>query len=71
MIVYHGTTEEIKKPDVKHSKKYLDFGEGFYLTTYEEQARRWAVRKAIEYYLLKKKMKNGWSLYVRVARESL
>lgn len=25
MIVYHGTTEEIPYPDVKHSKKYLDF----------------------------------------------
>ncbi|MBR2408293.1 MAG: DUF3990 domain-containing protein [Lachnospiraceae bacterium] len=47
MIVYHGTTEEIKNPDVKHSKKNLDFGEGFYLTTYEEQAQKWAVRKAM------------------------
>ena len=45
MIVYHGTTEIIEKPDVKHSKKYLDFGKGFYLTTYEEQAKKWAVRK--------------------------
>jgi hypothetical protein len=25
MIVYHGTTEIIEKPDVVHSKKYLDF----------------------------------------------
>lgn len=47
MIVYHGTTEEIKCPDVKHSKKNLDFGEGFYLTTYEEQAQKWAIRKAM------------------------
>ncbi|MDD6036288.1 MAG: DUF3990 domain-containing protein [Lachnospiraceae bacterium] len=47
MIVYHGTTEEIKNPDVKYSKRNLDFGEGFYLTTYEEQAQKWAVRKAM------------------------
>ncbi len=47
MIVYHGSTEIIKSPDILHSKKYLDFGEGFYLTTYEEQARKWAVRKAM------------------------
>ena len=47
MIVYHGTTEIIKLPDVHHSKKYLDFGEGFYLTTYEEQAKKWAVRKGM------------------------
>ena len=25
MIVYHGTTEIIKRPDVDHSKDYLDF----------------------------------------------
>ena len=47
MIVYHGTTMEIIHPDVKHSKKYLDFGVGFYLTTYEEQAKKWAVRKSM------------------------
>lgn len=47
MIVYHGTTDIIEHPDVNHSKKFLDFGEGFYLTTYEEQAKKWAVRKAM------------------------
>ncbi len=47
MIVYHGTTEIIEKPDVEHSKRFLDFGKGFYLTTYEEQAKKWAVRKSM------------------------
>ena len=47
MIVYHGTTEIIERPDVKHSKKYLDFGKGFYLTSFEEQAKKWAVRKGM------------------------
>lgn len=47
MIVYHGTTEVIENPDVNYSKKYLDFGKGFYLTTYEEQAKKWALRKAL------------------------
>lgn len=47
MTVYHGTTEEIKNPDVNHSKKYLDFGKGFYLTTYENQAKKWALRKGM------------------------
>ena len=28
MIVYHGATDIIKKPDVFHSKRYLDFGKG-------------------------------------------
>lgn len=47
MIVYHGTTEIIRRPDVIHSKKYLDFGTGFYVTTFEEQARKWALRKGL------------------------
>ena len=47
MIVYHGSTEIIKKPDVIHSKKYLDFGMGFYITSFENQAEKWAVRKGM------------------------
>lgn len=47
MIVYHGSTEIIKTPDVLHSKKYLDFGRGFYITSFEKQARKWAVRKGM------------------------
>lgn len=47
MIVYHGTTAVIEKPDVLHSKNYLDFGKGFYLTTYPEQAEKWAIRKGM------------------------
>ena len=47
MIVYHGSTEIIKNPDVIHSKKYLDFGRGFYMTTFEDQAKKWAIRKGM------------------------
>lgn len=47
MIVYHGSIEIIKNPDVMHSKKYLDFGQGFYLTNFENQARKWAARKGM------------------------
>ena len=46
MIVYHGSTEIVKKPDVQHSYRTLDFGRGFYVTTVREQAERWARRKA-------------------------
>ncbi len=46
MIVYHGSTEIVKKPDVRHSYRTLDFGMGFYVTTVREQAERWARRKA-------------------------
>ena len=47
MIVYHGTTMVLEKPDVAFSKDYLDFGKGFYVTIYQEQAERWALRKGI------------------------
>lgn len=47
MIVYHGGIIEIKKPDIEHSKQYLDFGKGFYTTSFKEQAERWAVRKSM------------------------
>ena len=47
MTVYHGGILEIRNPDVTHSKKYLDFGKGFYVTSFPKQAERWAVRKAM------------------------
>lgn len=47
MIVYHGAVQEVKRPDISYSKKYLDFGKGFYVTTYQEQAKKWAIRKAM------------------------
>ena len=47
MIVYHGTTQIIEHPDIKYSKKYLDFGPGFYLTSFEDQAKKWAFRKGL------------------------
>lgn len=47
MIVYHGGTEKINNPNVGFSKKYLDFGRGFYITTYKAQAEKWAKRRAM------------------------
>jgi len=46
MIVYPGSTEIIRQPDVQHSYRPLDFGQGFYVTTVKEQAMRWARRKS-------------------------
>lgn len=46
MKLYHGSTCRIEKPDVSRSRKNLDFGQGFYLTSYRNQAERWALRKA-------------------------
>lgn len=42
MILYHGSTEIIKVPEIRKRDKYLDFGPGFYTTTSYEQAERWA-----------------------------
>lgn len=44
MIVYHASTEVVGKPDVRHSRKYLDFGQGFYVTALKEQAEKYAMR---------------------------
>lgn len=42
MIVYHGSCVEVLKPDTVHSRKTVDFGQGFYVTPIYEQAVRWS-----------------------------
>lgn len=42
MILYHGSNVEVKYPSIIESNRALDFGKGFYLTSDEEQAIRWA-----------------------------
>ena len=49
MILYHGSICEIRHPDVSFSKSNLDFGGAFYLTSYREQAEKWARRKAMRH----------------------
>ena len=44
MTLYHTTTVEVQLPDTLHSRKRLDFGKGFYLTTMREQAERYGER---------------------------
>ncbi len=44
MIVYHSSAVVVDNPDIFHSRRYLDFGKGFYLTTIYEQAVRYAER---------------------------
>ena len=40
MIIYHGSTITVDKPEILPSQRMLDFGQGFYTTTNEEQAKR-------------------------------
>lgn len=50
MTVFHGSNKEIQAPDVSFPKNYLDFGKGFYVTTYQNQAEKWAFREELRYY---------------------
>ena len=42
MIIYHGSTDLVEKPEIRVGESYLDFGIGFYTTTSYKQAERWA-----------------------------
>ncbi len=44
MKLYHSSNVIVENPDTRHSRKYLDFGRGFYLTSLHEQAVRYAQR---------------------------
>lgn len=44
MVVYHGSNLEVKAPILIPSKRLLDFGAGFYVTSDYEQAKKWAIR---------------------------
>ncbi len=42
MILYHGSHIAIEKPDLSFSREKTDFGKGFYLTPFKEQAISWS-----------------------------
>ncbi len=46
MKLYHGSTMEVKEPQILESDRKLDFGTGFYLTTSYEQAEKRALLTA-------------------------
>lgn len=46
MILYHGGTEAVRRPDCKAGRPDLDFGHGFYATLLQDQAEGFAKRKA-------------------------
>ena len=49
MTVFHGSVCEVRCPDPSRSKRYIDFGPGFYVTDIQRQAERWARRKAARF----------------------
>lgn len=44
MRLYHTSTVVVERPDIYHSREYLDFGKGFYLTSLPEQAEKYGQR---------------------------
>lgn len=46
IIVYHGSTEVVKRPLCKYGRSNLDFGQGFYVTNLRKQAETWATNMA-------------------------
>ncbi len=43
MLLYHGSNVGVRNPIIQITKRNLDFGDGFYLTTDLEQAKKWAL----------------------------
>ena len=58
MILYHGSTTPVERPEIRESESFLDFGTGFYTTASFEQAERWAK--------IKKRRMNSEKCYVSV-----
>ncbi len=48
MKLYHGSLEVVKHPIILQPNRKLDYGEGFYTTTSEEQAKDWVKRRMLE-----------------------
>ena len=48
MRVYHGSLEIVRHPMILLPNRKLDYGEGFYTTTSEKQAKEWVERRMVE-----------------------
>ena len=51
MILYHGSREIVKYPEIRKAQYHKDFYFGFYCTKLPNQAKRWASRYGIKGYL--------------------
>ena len=49
MILFHGSNIKIDVIDLAKSKRYKDFGQAFYLSAEEEQARKMAIAKVVQF----------------------
>lgn len=51
IIIYHGSDQIVKEPEIRIARYNKDFYFGFYCTLLEKQASRWACRKTGEGYI--------------------
>lgn len=45
MILYHGSLEIVREPEIREPNRTLDYGKGFYLTSSYSQAEKWVRSK--------------------------
>ena len=48
MVLYHGSSEIVEKPEFGKGKINNDYGRGFYCTEVADMAREWAVREDLD-----------------------
>ena len=48
LMIYHGSTEIIEKPQFGKGKTYNDYGRGFYCTENIELAKEWACTEDVD-----------------------
>ncbi len=48
MKIYHGSLEVVEHPQILVPNRRLDYGDGFYTTTSEQQANDWVERRMLE-----------------------
>lgn len=42
MEIYHGSNMKVERPEIRENLRALDFGPGFYMTSSQAQAEKWA-----------------------------
>ncbi len=61
MWLWHGTAEPVvanirRGIDLRYCQRKTDFGRGFYTTTYQQQAREWAIAKTQDLQVLQRRI---------------
>lgn len=71
--IYHGSTEEVKYPNLDVLNYKTDFGKGFYTTTDYEQAKKWSKikKKRLENNSYDKKINSYVSVYEFIEKKDL